>query len=91
MAKKQGGQGHAKYFQWYAVRYADQRLASMVVRRGDDYPRVFIQAAVRKTGLGIDMFDDGGKMIKQYPELSPRQMQPLRTMEPVLSPEYYEV
>lgn len=55
----------------------------VVVRRGDDFPKMFIQAAVRKSGVGIDLSDQSGKIVKQYPELSPRQMQPLKVVEPV--------
>jgi len=50
------------------------------VRDGEGTKRLQIQAAVRKSGPGIDLMDNHGTILKKYPEEVARKLQPLQTV-----------
>ena len=53
------------------------------VRDGESSKRLFIQAATRKAGLAVDLFDPNGILLKQYPEAVVRKLQPVQAVPDV--------
>lgn len=58
-----------------------QRVA-VNVRNGDSSQRLYVQAAVRKVGQGVDLLDSTGKLLKQFPADPAKRLQPVKTVEP---------
>jgi len=54
---------------------------SVNIRNGEDSKKMFIQAATRTRGMGIDLMDLTGQLVKQFPDRLARPLQPLRTLE----------